>query len=478
MSKNRSIATVGYQIPGHSDELIAFTSRKSLMDYDIIFFAPVLPYYETSSAGDGYYQGKVCYGDSGSFRLKGDLEHWKNELTNALRAGKTVFFLLAEKEEFFADTGQRSYSGTGRNRSTTINVSPGNNYQLVPTSVGSVCVGSGKHIIFSGNPHFKSFYEKFKDNLEYKLYLENVPKSDAIFTGKDKSKILGFMMKVGGGNFIALPYIEYDYDAFTETKKDKKGKEKSYWKKEAMKFGSDLVQSLLEIDVSIQNYSDRTPPPTWASDKKYLQKKEREFLEKITINSETIKQLTDANLQLQADMEEEGLLKFLLYEQGKPLERAVSRALEILGFSAENYDDGELEMDQIIFGPEKVRCIGECEGKDSKDINIDKLRQLVESLNADLYRDEVSERASGILFGNAQRLLSPESRTLDFTEKCKKSAEREKIALVRTIDLYVVSAYLNETEDEAFKKKCREAIYNAFGKIIEFPPIPASIKKS
>lgn len=472
MSKSKSIATIGYQIPGHSDQLVGFSSRTSLMDYDIIFFAPILPYYETSSAGDGYYQGKVCYGDSGSFKLKGDLEHWKSELTNALRAGKTVFFLLAEKDEFFVDTGQRSYSGTGRNRSTTINVAPGNNYQLLPVSIGSMYSGNGKQIEFTGLQPFKGFYDKFKGYLEYRLYLENIPQAEVVFTGKDKTKILGFALKVGSGSFIALPFIDYDEDKFTETKKDKKGEEKSYWTKDAIKFGSDLLEVILEIDAAYQSQLNKTPPPTWATDEKYLMKKEKEILEQIKQNEVSLKDLTNTNLQLQSDLEEEGLLKNLLYEQGRPLERAVSKALEILGFSAENYDDGELEMDQVILGPEKIRCIGECEGKDTKDINIDKLRQLVESMNADFYRDGVDERASGILFGNAQRLVEPDKRTLDFTDKCKKSAEREKIALVKTIDLYNAAKYLNENSNEVFQKLCRDAIYSGFGKIVEFPTIP------
>lgn len=473
MSKKRTITTIGYQIPGNSNLLLDFSSKKSLMDFDVILFAPILPYYELSSVGDGYYQGKTCYGESSSFGLKGDLEHWKNELSSALRAGKSVFFLLSEKQEFFVDTGSRSYSGTGRNRSTTVNVAPGNNYEVLPTSIGSIFSGSGKQILFTGHTTFKGFYEKFKDNLEYRLYLENIPKAEIIFTGKDASKVLGFVMKIGGGNFITLPFIDYNEDLFTEKRKDKKGEEKDYWTKEAVKFGSGLVESLLEIDSAFQNYFERTPPPAWVQKEEYLLKKEKEILDEINKNEETIKQLTNTNNQLQADAQEEVLLKNLLFEQGKQLERAVLKSLRILGFQAENYDDGELELDQVITGPENIRCIGECEGKDTKDINIDKLRQLVESMNADFYRDGVDVRASGILFGNAQRLVEPKSRTLDFTEKCKKSAEREKIALVKTVDLYHVSKYLSETNNKEYKKSCREAIYQSFGKLVKFPPTPS-----
>jgi hypothetical protein len=161
MSKKRTIVTIEFQIPGHSDLFLDFESRKSLMDHDIIFFTPILPYYEHSSVGGGYYLGKVCYGDSGSFQLKEDLGHWKNELSNALRAGKTVFLLLSDKIEFYVDTGTRSYSGSGRNRSTTVNVQPENNYEFLPTNIGRIIPASGKQIVFVK----RVFFSLRKNNL-------------------------------------------------------------------------------------------------------------------------------------------------------------------------------------------------------------------------------------------------------------------------------------------------------------------------
>jgi hypothetical protein len=142
-----------------------------------------------------------------------------------------------------------------------------------------------------------------------------------------------------------------------------------------------------------------------------------------------------------------------------------------MGYQAENYDDGDLELDQVIISPEKTRFIGECEGKDNKDINITKFRQLVDSLNADFAREEINERALGILFGNPERLTSPERRKLDFTKKCQNGAKRENIALVRTVDLFFVSKYLKENKDPDFQKKCRDAIINGLGKIVEFPTV-------
>jgi hypothetical protein len=69
---------------------------------------------------------------------------------------------------------------------------------------------SGKNILFTGNSLFSDFYDKFKKNLEYRLYIENSSEAQVIFTGKDKTKILGAIFKIKNGNLVVLPYISYN----------------------------------------------------------------------------------------------------------------------------------------------------------------------------------------------------------------------------------------------------------------------------
>ena len=57
------------------------------------------------------------------------------------------------------------------------------------------------------------------------------------------------------------------------------------------------------------------------------------------------------------------------------------------------------------------RCIGEAEGRDNRAIGIDKMRQLEVNVLEDLSRDEVSEPAKGVLFGNAYRLKGAVRKT-------------------------------------------------------------------
>lgn len=460
---NKKISTIGYQVPGKSDSLIDFHSKSSLMDSDILIFSP-----DTPEEYENQYQGQNSYSETGSFQYKEYTQHWKKELTNLLEAGRTVFLFLKEKKTFYLKTGTKEY----RPKMTISHVGLHNNYEFLPVDIGTMTTAKGKSIKFSGDILFNNFYKIFKNDLEYQVYLEDVENAIVIFTGKDKSKILGAIYKVSTGHLVVLPYLNYDEDKFTKYKKNKKGEESAYWTKEAVKFGHTLIDCLIEIDKSLSQKLSKTPPPIWVSNGKFSSKKEVSIQKNIDDNIGKIEKIDLENKKLHSELQEEQILKDLLYEQGKPLENAVIKALEILGFKAENYDDGELELDQVITSPEGYRYIGECEGKNEKDIDITKFRQLLESLNADFAREDVEEKALGILFGNAQRLTEPQNRTLDFTKKCKTGADREKIALVRTIDMFGVVKYLKEKDDKTFQQQCRKAIHDGLGKIVVFPPIP------
>jgi len=463
----KQIHTIGYEIPGYSKTYTDFGSSRSLMDADILLISPEL--FDPDGHWIDFSSGGGCYDLSASSRYEQQVSSLKKEIGDFLTSGKNVFLFLSEITSHTLATGV-SHPRKGENSYST---RTGTNYDFLPISIGALTSASGKRIEFSGNSIFSDFYRTFKENLEYQLYAENLEKAQIIFTGKDNTKILGAVYKVGNGHLITLPFLKYDEDKFLKYKKG--DKETGYWTTEAIKFGKKLSECLVNIDQQLTQKSEKTPTLGWVKQEIFSTKKAQSIKRTIQKNKQKIEEIKSKNVQLCQQLSEEQVLRDLLFEQGKPLENAVIKALNILGYQAENYDDGELELDQVIVSPEKYRFVGECEGKDSKDINITKYRQLLESLSADFARDEVEEKAYGILFGNPQRLLDPNERTLDFTKKCKIGAGRDKIALVKTTDLFVVAKYLKENKNEKYKKACRNAIYNGLGKIVEFPETPKKI---
>lgn len=463
----KDIITIGYQIPGFSDLLEHFSSKSSLMDADIVVLSPE----DLSPSYNGWVSftrgGGGCYDTSSTNSYIKRIKQLKKEIKDSLDLGKSIFIILAEEEIYSLATSLTSK----RKGETTYNTSSQSNYEFLPNKVGNIISAKGKHIKFTGHSVFTEFYRTFKDNLEFNLYLENQDGAKTIFTAKDKTKILGSVQKISNGHIITLPYIAYDNDQFT--KYDDK-EDKTLWTEEALEFGEKLVNSIISIDSELNLNSEKTQPPKWIDNEKYTTKNAKKLRESISVNELKIQDLKEKKLLLNSKLLKEEAFQDLLFEKGKPLENAVTNALIILGYKAENYDDGVLELDQVILSPEKHRFVGECEGKDNKDININKFRQLLESLSADFEREEVEEKAFGILFGNPQRLLEPSERTLSFTKKCMIGAEREKIALVRTEDLFSVIKYLKTNKNAKFKRNCRNAIFNGLGKIVEFPKIPTN----
>lgn len=457
-----TIIGVGFDCPS-IDECIEFDSKSSLSDGDIVIFKS--DFYETSYKSPNYpstFQGKKLYDVDSSFKVIEHSEHWQSEISNLLVGGKTVVVMLTEKTEVYIHTGRKEVSGTGRNRKETEIVEFYDNYRFMPVKNIDIHHSEGSKI-FAHSNFIKSLYEHAKDYMEHKAHLKISEQICTItFATKNKEKVLGANVKVEKGNLIFIPNIEFPSKFMKDSK----------WTPEAKKWGS-IFQSLIsQLVITLNSQILETPPPVWTSNDEFTLSESEKTNQRLTESELEIQKLNAIVFELKTKLSETEALKHLLFETGKPLELAVIKSLKMLGYIAENFNDGRLELDQIILSPEGDRFIGECEGKDNKDIDISKMRQLLDSLNEDFAREEVSEKADAILFGNPQRFTIPALRTLDFTDKCKRAAEREKIALIKTADLYKVVQYITKSNDEEFKVKCRNAIKNQLGTVVIFPKIP------
>ena len=448
----KKIISIGFNIPGYSKDYHRYNSSQSLLDADIVVFEPSFSCYSKNST----YEGKEYFGENTSFIIREHTEHWHSEIRTALKEGKTVFVFMCQYKEIFV------YNGKDVQRRDTVILY--NNYEFLPIPTPPLIPKKGAEITFSGNSLFVTFWSKFKKHIKYECYFNEKIETPLFFT-KTGKKPVGGLFRQGKGNLVLLPPVRYSKEKFTEYNEEGN----KIWIKEAIGFGERLVQILLDIDSALRSSTEASPPPDWTKESKYRLKSETELTEKINTISEKIEKLEQEKNTLSNTLQKEKKLKDLLFEKGKPLEDAVIEALRILGYEAENYDDGNLELDQVIIGPDGERYIGETEGKDKSSINIEKFRQLESNIQEDLQREEVSNPAIGVLFGNGFRIVHPEKREEQFTEKCIKNAERVNAILVRTSDLFKVAKYIRESNDEKFAEKCREAISESRGKIVEFP---------
>ena len=466
------ILSVGIEIPGGGAEYVPFKSDRSLLDADIIIFQPDFSeFFATES-----YQGLPSYSENTSFELQRAAEHWRCELRAALKEEKTIVIFLRRFEKFFLDSGQRTYSGTGRNQKVTRLVAESNNYTFLPVPLGDLTPARGEVINKVGDLGFLGpYWREFGANSHFELYF-NGKVTQVLLTAGANDRVVGALVRIKNspGNLVLLPCLDTDREEFTryDTKQDT-----TVWTKEARAFGKRLISSIIAFDRQLRNESAATPEPEWAASPDYKLSTEDSAVEDIARYDTEIRELERQRSQAITRLESERSFRALLYESGRPLEDAIRKALNFLGFKAEAYKDSTSEFD-VIFSGNEGRMLGEAEGKDNKAINIEKFSQLERNLHEDFAREGISEMAKGVLFGNAFRFLPPQQRPEFFTLKCISAAKRIDAALVRTPDLFAVIQTLKSKWDDNYAEQCRRAILTTHGDVVAFPvtEIPTAVE--
>ncbi|MCW2308108.1 hypothetical protein [Rhodobium gokarnense] len=470
----KKIASVGISLASDNVDYIDFNDRASLLDWDIVIFRPEVNEFIRYDYKMSEYQGKPCLSDGNSFALKEACDHWRRELGEAVEIGKTVIAHLCKPAEVFVQTGQKKTSGTGKNQKVTRIVDNFDSYCSIPVDF-NWHVGRGREIVL--RPEYQevlaSYWRQFGPLSNYEVVIPDIDKN-ACLTTKHGDRAVGLIVghQISNGALLLLPDMDFAPDHFFSQEEDQTDEDDDLFTADARTFAASYIDEVMAIDRALRQGAERTSEPGWANATDYLLSAEGELQQELLRAEEALEQAQKRKEDLKAALVEAGELRGLLYESGKPLEAAILKALRILGFSAENYDDGKSEFDAVFSSPEG-RLLGEAEGKDTKAIAISKLRQLAMNIHEDLERDEVSKPAKGVLFGNAYRLTPPSERSEPFTEKCVTSAKSQSVALIHTPDLFAVCRYVIESGDTEFATKCREAVVHGIG-LVAFPETPTA----
>lgn len=458
---NKKILTIGFQLNDSNSEYIEFDSDQSLLDWDIILFKPDIQDYLYSY--ESTFQGKPCLSDDKSFKLKAQSEHWRREIKSAVESGKLVVVFLSELTELSIATGEKEFSGTGRNQKTTRIVGDYHNYTSIPLNVKPVKTKGREIKLASKNSELiASYWQEFSGVSSYNVLINGELTPCLVTKHGDKPVGTISRSKNSNGALILLPDIDFYPEEFMN--------EEDKWTQEAKQFGSRFIKSIVSLDRALRNSGELTPEPDWANEIEFKLTSENSAINKL-LNVETKLEAIQAEKELILDqIKDFKRLRNLLFEKGKPLEFSILDALKIMGFEVSQFDNGESEFD-AVFQSKEGRLIGEAEGKDNKAVNVDKLRQLSLNIHEDLEREEVEVPAKAVLFGNSYRLLPLSERNDPFTTKCVTASKTSSTALVFTPDLFIVAKYLSDKKDARFATKCRKAILGSIGRV-EFPSVP------
>lgn len=464
-----------FLLPGDEFEYIEFESNRTVLDADIILIEPSLG--SLSVEFDHLYATKLFAGvpiltEQASFVAKQQIDHWRGEIISAVTAGKLVIVYLSAPTKRYRYTGEKSYSGSGRSRVTNPIVVPVSSYDAVPNLTKATSKSGSSIRVEKDASCLASYWKEFAEFSSYQVEIEGNFK--ALLRATSGDRVVGGAVFYQSSALLFLPPLRWDEEAFEKEPDEDSEEVETCWTDEALAFGKRLVSALVGLSDSFRAANQTTPPPTWVVKSEYRLADEVVLEGAIAKCESSIASLLTEKSKLEVELSRAGELRRLLFEQGKPLEDAILQAMTLFGFISTSFVDGESEFDGVFVGAEG-RCLGEAEGRDNRAINIDKFSQLERNLQEDFARDEVSEYAKGILFGNAYRLLPLAERNDFFTAKCISAAKRVGAALVRSPDLFAPARYLKENPtDSAYAKKCRDAIFATSGDIVKFPAPPFS----
>ena len=272
----RTMLTVACRIPGGFGKYVAFDSKTSLLDSDLILFSPAYRFYY----GPKEYMGKPSLDDTDSFNLQFAISHWHRELEIVLKAGKNVFLLMNAPREVFVSTGKKEYSKSSETRI----VRPLSNYDLLPSSI-KVVESNGKSMSLHPNERILGdYWRKFGEYSNYKCLIEDSNEIRPLVVTRQGNRIVGAIMQTkGGGDLILLPWLDFYREEFFSQGWDERyeyvdlgydfdeddidGNEE--WTPKAKGWGKQFIDSLESIDKMLTGDRESTPVPQWARNERF-----------------------------------------------------------------------------------------------------------------------------------------------------------------------------------------------------------------
>jgi hypothetical protein len=372
------IVSMGRDFPAKKVDNIMFSSEFTLLDYDLVLWdlSGLLLEYAT---GSGHYQGCISLSEYYSAKILEDMNRRKREIADLIKLGRTVIIFTPELTRFFIDTGQRTYSGTGKNRITTIQVSDYSLRSFVPISGDfNTLKAIGSQMDFRGEELFRTFWDTNKDKFCYRAYFTHKIGHPFLFVhGTDK--IVGTWIRSERGNMLLIPHL-LDEEYF----------KRAIDYKEASRI---FIDSIIETVHSLQKEIGDFSLPKWTLG--YRIPKEQALRVELKALQEGLKQTQSSIEAKRAEISNIEKLKLLICGKGNALRIQVIEVLRELGIDAK---EGPESRDDITMTFEGIVALGEVKGtnKSAAESHAAQLEKWVSE-----YFSEHGIKAKGILFINA-----------------------------------------------------------------------------
>lgn len=423
------IISVGQYIDHKNVTNELFRSPISFIDFDLLIWNPSHLFNEYDTDYPPKHQGYRSISDDDSPKLSDDIIRRKSEIGEMINLGRIVIVILPPPDKCYYATGQKDFSGTGKNRVTQRYVNELNLLNSIPVKELSTVIAEGHNIEFKGSEPFKTYWSKMKNYHYYIAYAaKNIGKPFLFIKGTQK--LTATWIPTQRGVFLFMP--PFHSREYFKTNKDYQA------------VCNIFIKSILDLTKELQKETGDFTLPEWS--KRFLlpgEDKQRAFL--FQKEAELQKLITDIS-SLKEKLAKTEKYKLLLSGSGRALEVQVETVLKELGFASSKVEAGRDDL--IVTYNDKVAVV-EIKGvsKSAAEKHAAQLEKWVSE-----YMTNQGHKPKGLLIVNAycETPLDERSEPAFPSQMITYSVNREH-CLLTTIQLLGIYYYVNAHPEEKDK---------------------------
>jgi prophage antirepressor-like protein len=318
-----------------------FTSDLSFLDYDAIVISTDFICTNYSESSRSPFQNKRLLSETASNQLKGDFKKIKEQIIELLKQGKNIYVLMGNNENCYIYTGEKQYSGIGKNARQTNIVNEFDMYSFLPIKLSATHVYGEKVEDYAKQP-YTDFFKKTRGCFHYAAYF-NCNQQNILMKIPQTDKAISAVFEYEKGKIILLP-LPYNKDEY---------KEDQYWKKN----GKTYIDELFKLNEKLYGFSDEYTLPSWADGFSILGEKEE--LNKLKNEQEKLNKLKKSIEKQGHIISEIQHYKTLVTSSGNQLEEIVKLVLSELGFKLFEVEPGRSD---IIAQYNDINVVAEVKG--------------------------------------------------------------------------------------------------------------------
>ncbi|UJA20445.1 hypothetical protein HJD18_09665 [Thermoleophilia bacterium SCSIO 60948] len=434
----RSAVSLGFDLE-HPDIVgIDFRSSHSLLDYELVIWDPSHVLSEYRRDYSGTYRGLPLLHEDDSSLVLEELRRRRDEILELLRLGGCVAIFCSAPHRFFRATGEKEFSGTGRNRQTTSIVSDASVAAAFPLEV-ELIKAEGRRMDFRGDPSFGAFWRKHEGALRYRAYLkEPVGRTQAVI--RRTTRAVAAVARVDQGWVALLPDI--DYEGLSDDAIVKRNRE--------------VGSGVLEMLRTLRSDAEEFRLPRWTSE--YRLAAENDARITLQKREESVKRAVGRRDRVRRELADLEQKKLLFSASGPALEVQVRHVFEGLGFTVE--DAEESGRTDLVLKDEGVTAVVEIKGltKSAREANAAQLEKWV---SLELEKTAIRPKAILVVNGFCEQPLRDRDPNVFPSQMLPYASAREHCLMT---GIQLLGAWVAVSRDAGRAADIRRSILSCVGR--------------